>query len=78
MGAARSDRVMRIAFQDPNDTVQFAKKSNTNSVTFVCPSAGQVRCQANFNDSDDGPGYSLRGMWRLRNLFCSCFADSMR
>ncbi|KAI0668026.1 hypothetical protein C8Q78DRAFT_1099004, partial [Trametes maxima] len=33
---------------------------NTNTVTFVCPSGGQVRCQANFNDNDDGPGYSLR------------------
>lgn len=65
---------MRIVLQDPNDTVQFAKKSNTNSVTFVCPSAGQVRCQANFNDNDDGPGYSLRGMCPLPNL-SSCFAD---
>lgn len=58
--------MIRIVLQDPNDTVQFAKKSNTNSVTFVCPSAGQVRCQANFNDSDDGPGYSLRGMFSLQ------------
>ncbi|KAI0347420.1 hypothetical protein BDW22DRAFT_1351851 [Trametopsis cervina] len=45
---------------DPNDTVQYAKKSNTNSVIFVCPSGGQVRCEANFNDNDDGPNYSLR------------------
>ncbi|KAI0331609.1 hypothetical protein GY45DRAFT_1360683 [Cubamyces sp. BRFM 1775] len=45
---------------DPNDTYQIASGKNTNTVQFVCPSGGQIRCQANFNDSDDGPGYSLR------------------
>eukprot|EP00753_Platysulcus_tardus_P019954 PLAT7657.1.p2 GENE.PLAT7657.1~~PLAT7657.1.p2 ORF type:complete len:152 (+),score=6.24 PLAT7657.1:46-456(+) len=45
---------------DPNDTTQYAKQSNTNSVTFTCPSGGQIRCQANFNDNNDGPNYSLR------------------
>ncbi|CDO69694.1 hypothetical protein BN946_scf184851.g82 [Trametes cinnabarina] len=45
---------------DPNDTFTIASKKNTNQVPFVCPAGGQVRCQANFNDSDDGPGYSLR------------------
>ena len=47
--------------QDPNDTVQYAKVSNTNAVVFICPSGGQIRCQANFNDNYDGPNYSLRG-----------------
>ncbi|EPQ56154.1 hypothetical protein GLOTRDRAFT_92697 [Gloeophyllum trabeum ATCC 11539] len=45
---------------DPNDTTQYAKQGGTNSVGFTCPAGGQVRCQANFNDNDDGPGYSLR------------------
>ncbi|KAI0630471.1 hypothetical protein C8Q77DRAFT_1133233 [Trametes polyzona] len=45
---------------DPNDTFNIARGSHTNSVDFVCPSGGAVRCQANFNDNNDGPNYSLR------------------
>ncbi|KAJ8453497.1 hypothetical protein ONZ51_g13564 [Trametes cubensis] len=48
---------------DPNDTYQIASKRNTNTVQFVCPSGGQIRCQANFNDNNDGPNYSLRGQY---------------
>ncbi|EPQ56152.1 hypothetical protein GLOTRDRAFT_92695 [Gloeophyllum trabeum ATCC 11539] len=55
-----SDSQSDVPFQDPNDTTQYAKQSNTNSVTFTCPSGGQIRCQANFNDNNDGPNYSLR------------------
>jgi len=55
-----ASKIGSMEVDDPNDTTQYAKKSNTNSVTFVCPSGGQVRCQANFNDNDDGPNYSLR------------------
>ncbi|KAI0640731.1 hypothetical protein C8Q79DRAFT_436951 [Trametes meyenii] len=54
------DNIGSMEVDDPNDTFQIAKQSNTNTVTFVCPSGGQVRCQANFNDNDDGPNYSLR------------------
>ncbi|KAI9067898.1 hypothetical protein FKP32DRAFT_1562694 [Trametes sanguinea] len=46
---------------DPNDTINIARGDNTNTLPFTCPSGGQVRCEANFNDNDDGPGYSLRG-----------------
>ncbi|KAI0323666.1 hypothetical protein GY45DRAFT_1264210 [Cubamyces sp. BRFM 1775] len=46
---------------DPNDTFNVAKASNTNTLPFTCPQGGQIRCEANFNDNDDGPGYSLRG-----------------
>ncbi|KAI0653568.1 hypothetical protein C8Q70DRAFT_937590 [Cubamyces menziesii] len=45
---------------DPNDTFQVAFKRNTNTLPFVCPSVGQIRCEANFNDNYDGPNYSLR------------------
>ena len=48
--------------QDPNDTVQYAVGMYTSSVPFICPASGQVRCEANFNDNNDGPNYSLRGM----------------
>ncbi|KAI0676167.1 hypothetical protein C8Q78DRAFT_373138 [Trametes maxima] len=60
------DKIGSMEVDDPNDTFQIAKKSDTNTVTFICPSGGQVRCQANFNDSDDGPGYSLRGTCLFR------------
>ncbi|KAL7280282.1 hypothetical protein ACG7TL_005195 [Trametes sanguinea] len=60
--ASLADTNMFFAIsQDPNDTVNIAKASNTNTLPFTCPSGGQVRCEANFNDNDDGPGYSLRG-----------------
>ncbi|KAI0331610.1 hypothetical protein GY45DRAFT_1321932 [Cubamyces sp. BRFM 1775] len=45
---------------DPNDTVNIAKVDNTNTLPFTCPQGGQIRCEANFNDNNDGPGYSLR------------------
>ncbi|KAJ3010912.1 hypothetical protein NUW54_g2338 [Trametes sanguinea] len=45
---------------DPNDTFNVASGTKTNAVRFVCPSIGQVRCEANFNDNYDGPNYSLR------------------
>ncbi|KAI0375011.1 hypothetical protein BV20DRAFT_407645 [Pilatotrama ljubarskyi] len=45
---------------DPNDTFNVAKGTHTNTLPFICPSGGQIRCEANFNDSDDGPSYSLR------------------
>jgi hypothetical protein len=45
---------------DPNDTTQFATESHTNAVGFQCPAGGQIRCQVNFEDNDDGPQYSLR------------------
>ncbi|KAI0653567.1 hypothetical protein C8Q70DRAFT_892290, partial [Cubamyces menziesii] len=45
---------------DPNDTFQVAFKKNTNTLPFVCPSNGQIRCEANFNENSDGPNYSLR------------------
>ncbi|EPQ56153.1 hypothetical protein GLOTRDRAFT_92696 [Gloeophyllum trabeum ATCC 11539] len=48
--------------QDPDDTQQFAKQSHTNNLVFTCPAGGQVRCQANFEDNSDGPGYSLRSL----------------
>ncbi|KAI0347081.1 hypothetical protein BDW22DRAFT_1425158 [Trametopsis cervina] len=54
-------KIGSMEVDDPNDTTQFAKQSHTNSVPFTCPSGGQVRCQANFNDNNDGPNYSLRG-----------------
>ncbi|KAI0765594.1 hypothetical protein BD413DRAFT_673192 [Trametes elegans] len=54
------DKIGSVEVDDPNDTYNIAKGSDTNSVSFVCPAGGQVRCQANFNDNDDGPGYSLR------------------
>ncbi|KAI0326284.1 hypothetical protein GY45DRAFT_1259313 [Cubamyces sp. BRFM 1775] len=56
-----SKHIGSMEVDDPNDTFQVAFKKNTNAVTFTCPSGGQVRCEANFNDNDDGPGYSLRG-----------------
>lgn len=59
------NRVLTEEPQNPDDTQQIAKKSNTNSVPFICPAGGQVRCQANFNDNDDGPNYSLRGKYSL-------------
>ncbi|KAI0630472.1 hypothetical protein C8Q77DRAFT_1133238 [Trametes polyzona] len=46
---------------DENDTFQIAKKSKTNTLELICPSEGAIRCQANFNDNNDGPNYSLRG-----------------
>ena len=55
-------------FQDPNDTFQVAFKRNTNTLPFVCPSVGQIRCEANFNDNYDGPNYSLRGEFIQRLL----------
>ncbi|KAL7280284.1 LOW QUALITY PROTEIN: hypothetical protein ACG7TL_005197 [Trametes sanguinea] len=61
------DHIGSVEVDDPNDTFQIASRSNTNQVPFVCPSIGQVRCQANFNDSDDGPGYSLRA----KRTYCS-------
>ncbi|CDO69716.1 hypothetical protein BN946_scf184851.g104 [Trametes cinnabarina] len=54
------DHIGSVEVDDPNDTYTIASEKNTNQVPFVCPAAGQARCQANFNDSDDGPGYSLR------------------
>ncbi|KAI0676169.1 hypothetical protein C8Q78DRAFT_988560 [Trametes maxima] len=58
----KTNKIGSMEVDDPNDTFQIAKKKHTNTVQFVCPSGGKVRCQANFNDNDDGPGYSLRGM----------------
>ncbi|KAI0820251.1 hypothetical protein BC628DRAFT_912382 [Trametes gibbosa] len=57
----KTNKIGSVEVDDPNDTVQIAKKSGTNTLPFICPSGGQVRCQANFNDSNDGPNYSLRG-----------------
>jgi len=54
------DHIGSVEVDDTNDTVQYAKASNTNTLPFTCPAGGQIRCQANFNDSNDGPGYSLR------------------
>ncbi|KAI0362234.1 hypothetical protein OH77DRAFT_32549 [Trametes cingulata] len=45
---------------DPNDTFNVARGTNTNTLPFTCPSGGQIRCEANFNDNDDSPNYSLR------------------
>ncbi|KAI0826160.1 hypothetical protein BC629DRAFT_1453598 [Irpex lacteus] len=56
----KTNKIGSLEVDDPNDTFQVAKQSHTNSLSFVCPSGGQVRCQANFEDNDDGPGYSLR------------------
>ncbi|KAH9893616.1 hypothetical protein C8Q73DRAFT_666280 [Cubamyces lactineus] len=50
---------------DPNDTFQVAFRKNTNTLPFVCPSIGQIRCEANFNENSDGPNYSLRVMPRV-------------
>ncbi|KAI0761536.1 hypothetical protein BD413DRAFT_243752 [Trametes elegans] len=52
--------------QNPDNTVQIANKHNTNTLSFMCPPEGKVRCQANLNNDDDGPSYSLRG---ARSLF---------
>ncbi|KAI0315214.1 hypothetical protein OF83DRAFT_1201054 [Amylostereum chailletii] len=57
----KASKIGSMEVDDPNDTQQFAKQKNTNTVGFTCPPGGQVRCQANFNDNDDGPNYSLRG-----------------
>ncbi|TFK50636.1 hypothetical protein OE88DRAFT_1661173 [Heliocybe sulcata] len=53
-------KIGSLEVDDPNDTTQYAKGSHTNSLAFTCPSSGQVRCQANFEDNNDGPNYSLR------------------
>ncbi|KAI0648584.1 hypothetical protein C8Q79DRAFT_582562 [Trametes meyenii] len=56
----KTNKIGSMEVDDPNDTFQIAKKSKTNTLPFVCPAGGQVRCQANFNDRNDGPNYSLR------------------
>ncbi|KAI0669333.1 hypothetical protein C8Q78DRAFT_946364, partial [Trametes maxima] len=56
----RTNKIGSMEVDDPNDTFQVAKKSKTNTLPFVCPAGGEVRCQANFNDRNDGPNYSLR------------------
>ncbi|KAH9893615.1 hypothetical protein C8Q73DRAFT_666279 [Cubamyces lactineus] len=54
---------------DPDDTFQVAFKKNTNTLPFVCPSVGQIRCEANFNENSDGPNYSLRvDNFRVRRM----------
>ncbi|KAJ3010911.1 hypothetical protein NUW54_g2335 [Trametes sanguinea] len=55
-----SSHIGSMEVDDPNDTINIAKGDNTNTLPFTCPSGGQVRCEANFNDNYDGPGYSLR------------------
>ncbi|KAI0630457.1 hypothetical protein C8Q77DRAFT_1075151 [Trametes polyzona] len=55
-----TSKIGSVEVDNPDDTQQIAKKSGTNTLPFTCPPGGQVRCQANFNDNDDGPGYSLR------------------
>ncbi|KAI0765593.1 hypothetical protein BD413DRAFT_482034 [Trametes elegans] len=56
-----TSKIGSVEVDNPDDTVQIAKKDNTNTLSFTCPPEGKVRCQANFNDNNDGPGYSLRG-----------------
>ncbi|KAI0630451.1 hypothetical protein C8Q77DRAFT_1160039 [Trametes polyzona] len=60
-----TSKIGSVEVDNPDDTQQIAKKSGTNTLPFTCPPGGQVRCQANFNDNDDGPGYSLRDDDRL-------------
>ncbi|KAH9851986.1 hypothetical protein C2E23DRAFT_828538 [Lenzites betulinus] len=55
-----TSKIGSVEVDNPDDTTQIAKKSGTNTLPFTCPPGGQVRCQANFNDNDDGPSYSLR------------------
>ncbi|KAI0672677.1 hypothetical protein C8Q78DRAFT_672889 [Trametes maxima] len=55
-----TSKIGSVEVDDINDTNQIAKKSGTNTVPFTCPAGGKIRCQANFNDNDDGPSYSLR------------------
>ncbi|CDO74749.1 hypothetical protein BN946_scf184411.g6 [Trametes cinnabarina] len=55
-----SKHIGSMEVDDPNDTFNVARASGTNTLPFTCPSVGQVRCEANFNDNNDGPGYSLR------------------
>ncbi|KAI0742562.1 hypothetical protein C8Q80DRAFT_914358 [Daedaleopsis nitida] len=43
-----------------SDGVTIIQESNVNQLPFICPQSGQVQCQANFNDRNDGPNYSLR------------------
>ncbi|KAI0640702.1 hypothetical protein C8Q79DRAFT_1014924 [Trametes meyenii] len=57
------NKIGSMEVDDPDDTFQVAKKDNTNTLPFVCPSGGQIRCEANFNDNNDGPNYSLRGIF---------------
>ncbi|KAI0750293.1 hypothetical protein C8Q80DRAFT_1270013 [Daedaleopsis nitida] len=59
-------KIGSMEVDDPNDTVNIAKQSHTNTLAFTCPQGGQIRCEANFNDNDDGPNYSLRGSKRRR------------
>ncbi|KAI0746451.1 hypothetical protein C8Q80DRAFT_1271349 [Daedaleopsis nitida] len=54
------DKIGSMEVDDPDDTRIYAKGYENNLVKFTCPSDGQVRCQVNFNDRDDGPSYSLR------------------
>ncbi|KAI0750288.1 hypothetical protein C8Q80DRAFT_1167130 [Daedaleopsis nitida] len=47
---------------DPNDTVNIAKQSHTNTLPFTCPRQRRqtrIRCEAHFDDNDDSPSYSL-------------------
>ncbi|KAI0364563.1 hypothetical protein BV20DRAFT_831265 [Pilatotrama ljubarskyi] len=55
-----TSKIGSMEVDNPDDTTQIAKQSGTNTLPFTCPPGGQIRCQANFNDNDDGPNYSLR------------------
>ncbi|KAI0342255.1 hypothetical protein BDW22DRAFT_1357566 [Trametopsis cervina] len=57
-GDAANIATMHVYSSD--GSVQYALESQSNSVPFICPSGGRVRCQADFKGITDSPNYSLR------------------
>ncbi|KAI0746452.1 hypothetical protein C8Q80DRAFT_772084 [Daedaleopsis nitida] len=58
---AVTNKIGSIEVDDPDDTKTYVMWADgANMVPFKCPPSGRVRCQANFNDRNDGPSFSLR------------------
>ncbi|KAI0746453.1 hypothetical protein C8Q80DRAFT_772018 [Daedaleopsis nitida] len=56
-----TNKIGSMEVNNLDGTINYARRANgANTVPFNCPPIGRVRCQANFNDRDDGPSYSLR------------------
>ncbi|KAI0761537.1 hypothetical protein BD413DRAFT_590194 [Trametes elegans] len=60
---ADGDAGVLRTWQDPDDTYTIARARHTNSVDFVCPTGGEARFRANFEDESGGLNYRLRGTY---------------
>ncbi|KAH9847860.1 hypothetical protein C2E23DRAFT_740809 [Lenzites betulinus] len=53
--------ILILEVDDPNEEFTVAASTETNTLRFVCPSIGQIRCQVSLRSKKFGPDYSLRG-----------------